>query len=519
MNIELQEHARVVDVSENSLQVADGSRHAFDALFWCTAAVGASWLQTTAMPCDAHGFLQVEDTLQVQGYEHIFAAGDVATQVNYPRPKAGVYAVRQAPVLAHNLQAVIAGRALSQHHPQSRFLSLLSLGNKDAVADRGPFSASGAWVWRWKDRIDRKFMAKFDGGNLPAMPVAVPDGEELMHCGGCGAKLPSDMLRQCLEELADSYPRVVDQTNLSDDAALLEVPPGARLVQSIDVLRSLVDDPWIMGRIAALHALSDLYAMGATPHSALASVAIPYAGRNVQQRELHQLMAGAVEELQRAGCQLLGGHTMEGPELALGFSVNGLLSTTILAKRGVEVGDHLVLCKALGTGVLFAAQQQGDADGRWITCALESMLQSNAASAQVAVEAGVHAATDVTGFGLLGHLAEMLQEGNLQARIALAQVPVLPGVLDCYELGIVSTLQAGNMASVAALLAAHAQAENPRLQALFDPQTCGGLLLAVPAAQVEALLLSLRERGYDVATDIGEVTTRGDSSALIVIDE
>jgi selenide,water dikinase len=502
--IELLEQSRVTQVRQAGVVFADGTVRDYDELFWCTAAVADSWLRDTGLPCDEQGFLQVSDTLQVQGFPHIFAAGDVATQTRHPRPKAGVYAVRQAPVLAHNLLSFCRGTALREHRPQQRFLSLLSLGGKTAVADRGVFSASGAWVWRWKDRIDRKFMALF-GEGLPDMaPAAAPD-DEPMHCGGCGAKLPGDMLRDGLRQLARDYPGVIDEQQLKDDAALLELSAGKRLVQSVDVLRSLIDDPWLMGRVAMLHALSDLHAMGASPHSALASLTIPYSGPRLQQRDLQQLMSGAVEELGRAGCRLLGGHTLEGPELSIGFTVNGELDDTLLEKQALRPADQLILCKPLGTGVLFAAQQQGRADGRWISGALETMLQSNAAAAEIALEQGTVAATDITGFGLLGHLAEMLQDSPLGARVELAAVPCLPGVEESFAAGIASTLQPGNIASVESLLDIQTAAAEPLLQALFDPQTSGGLLLAVAARQADGILRSLHEAGYTRATVIGEV--------------
>jgi selenide,water dikinase len=496
------ENTRIAAVGENTLRGSDGGEQRFDELFWCTAAVAEGWLRNTGMPCDATGFLQVSDTLQVDGFPNIFAAGDVATQRNHPRPKAGVYAVRQAPVLAHNLLAYLRGGALREHRPQKRFLSLLSLGDKVAVADRGVFSACGSWVWRWKDHIDRKFMALFDE-RLPLMSPAVSASDEPMHCGGCGAKIPGAILRRGLEQLAVDFPAVVDARQLSEDAALLEFGVGNSLVQSVDVLRSLVDDPWLMGRIAVLHALSDLYAVGARPHSALASLTLPYAGPKLQQRDLQQLMSGAVVELQLAGCRLVGGHTLEGPELVVGFTVNGELDGKPLPKQGVQAGDQLILCKPLGTGVLFAAQQQDQVDGSWISAAIDGMLHSNAGAAQLAQ--GAHAATDITGFGLLGHLAEMLRGGDLRVQLDASQIPLLPGALECFAAGHASTLQPGNIAIAESLVQVGEGVDEPRLQALFDPQTSGGLLLSVPAALAGELLQSLRESGYGDAAIIGEV--------------
>jgi len=190
----------------------------------------------------------------------------------------------------------------------------------------------------------------------------------------------------------------------------------------------------------------------------------------------------------------------------MGFTLNGELEGEPLEKSSLKPGDQLVLCKALGTGVLFAARQQGRADGRWIHSALETMLQSNALSADLARKHGAHAATDITGFGLLGHLAEMLAGGPLRARVELSRVPLLTGVEQSFSSGCASTLQPGNIAHVQARLDLHDDAPGPRLQALYDPQTCGGLLIGVAAAQAEGLVQSLRCAGFVHAAVIGEVS-------------
>ena len=238
--------ARVVRVTEDCLQLEDGRRLEQDALFWCTAAAPTPWLAASGLRTDERGFLAVADTLLVEGEEAIFAAGDVATQTRHPRPKAGVYAVRQAPVLAHNLRAHLLGRPLRQHRPQRRFLSLLSLGEQRAVADRGPFSATGAWVWHWKDRIDRRFMARFS--ELPAemrtaSPEPLPEAppREQAFCGGCGAKVGGDALGNALARLRRDYPEHCPAE--ADDAVAMPLPASGRQLQSLDILRGLVEDP------------------------------------------------------------------------------------------------------------------------------------------------------------------------------------------------------------------------------------------------------------------------------------
>jgi selenide,water dikinase len=200
----------------------------------------------------------------------------------------------------------------------------------------------------------------------------------------------------------------------------------------------------------------------------------------------------------------------------VGFTVNGLAENGVMAKTAIANGDHLVLCKPLGTGVLFAAQQQGLSRGSWISAALDNMLISNAGAAEVARHYEVSAATDITGFGLLGHLAEMLAGTNLQARIDPDSVPLLAGVEACYSQGLASTLQPGNIALVEPLLSDASSVTAPQLQPLFEPQTSGGLLLAVSPAKVADLLADLNACGYKEASDVGEIGHWGQSGSLLI---
>ncbi len=515
--IGLIENDRVQAVRPQQLVLESGHEFDFDILLWCTGAVAADFTGRSDFACDDKGFLLTQDDLRVVGQENVFAVGDMAVQVNHPRPRAGVYAVRQSPVLAENLLALHKGLPLKSHRPQSRFLSLLSLGGRKAVADRGWLQLSGDWVWRWKDSIDRGFMQRFE--NLPQMKAdGVQPADEVMHCGGCGAKLPATLLRHTLRSLAEQYPSIVDPADFNEDAAVLEVPAGKKLVQTTDSLRALVDDPWVMGRIAALHALSDLYAMGAAPHSCLAHITIPYSSEQLQQRDLLALMSGAMLEMNRCGAQLVGGHSLEGEELSVGFTVNGLADgDQILRKDKLRHGDRLVLTKGLGTGALFVAQAAGDASGDSLSAAIDSMLLSNSTAADIAHSQGVLACTDVTGFGLLGHLLEMLGSNDrLQVRIALNTVPLLDGAREALVKGHTSTLYPGNRAAAAPHVQLDADCATDSSLALYDPQTSGGLLLAVDQDCLAALLSQLHAAGYAQASCIGVVEERfGDNSVLV----
>ena len=515
-------------VSPSTLHLRSGAQVGFDACLWVTQAVGASWLASTGLRLDERGCVQVNAQLQSLDDERVFAAGDVASFTPGPLDKAGVFAVRMGPVLADNLRRAVLGQPLKAYRPQRRFLSLISTGDRYAVASWGGWSWAGAWVWRWKDHIDRRFMAMFSamGPRAMAAPHLAPSRIPLdqveqqqalsavaMRCGGCGAKVGPDVLRRALAGLtALPRPEVLVGLDAPDDAALVALPAGAVGVHTVDFFRAFIDDPYVFGQIAANHALGDLYAMGAQPLSALATCTVP-PGLNRQTEELlRQMMAGALSVLNPAQCALVGGHSGEGQELALGFALQGTLtrSAAALRKGGLQAGQVLIWTKPLGTGTLRVAQAQGQAVGRWVDAALTSMVQSSAQAAQVLREHGATACTDVTGFGLAGHLLEMTRASGVDAELQLEALPVLDGALACLRAGHLSSLHAGNRAPLAPLVAA-LDGPRDRIELLFDPQTAGGLLAGVPAEQASDCVAALRAAGYQQAALIGQVVDPGAS--------
>jgi selenide,water dikinase len=313
-------------------------------------------------------------------------------------------------------------------------------------------------------------------------------------------------------------PDVLIGLSAPDDAALVRIPAGKAQVQTVDFFRAFIDDPYRFGQIAANHALGDIFAMGATPHTATAIAVVPPGLDRQTQSLLAQLMAGAVQVLNAAGCALVGGHSGEGPELSLGFAINGLVDLDaqgqplhLMRKTGALVGDALLLTKPLGTGTLFAAHALGRARGRWVEAALDSMAQSSQGAAQTLAQFGAHACTDVTGFGLLGHLVEMLQSPGLGAQLETASLPVLDGALASLQDGIFSSLHSSNAQQSLAIAAGAGKASGQgseaslRRELLFDPQTAGGLLASVPWEQAQACLQALRAQGYTQCALIGRV--------------
>ena len=503
-NIKVHTNFQVVEIRDHKIWSASGQQVDLDEVFWVTAAASQGWLAETGLPVDEAGFVEVRDTLQVVGFDDVFACGDIAHVLPHPRPKAGVYAVRQGPVLFDNLRRYLLGKPPKAFSPQQEFLTLLSTGNRYAVASRNGLSIEGRLIWQWKNWIDRRFMNRFR--QLPKMKAEpreglIKDFDEQMFCGGCGSKVSADLLRDVLQEIS------VNTGNL-DDAAIFEVPDGKLMLHSVDVFKSFTDDPYVFAQIAVHHALSDIYAMGGQPVTALAIITVPYAKPRITRSVLRQLLLGAKVVLDHEGVELTGGHTSEGSELSVGFAVNGIVNRDeLMQKSGMRDGEMLVLTKAIGTGILFAADMQHRADGRWIEQALVSMNQSNAAAMRVLKKAGVISCTDITGFGLGGHLWEMLQASNKGAILKLDELPILEGAETLFiDAGIKSTLHESNERSIQGV-----DPSDHRLRPfLFDPQTSGGLLASVPEDKMIEVLDELRQAGYERACCIGRVCDRAE---------
>ena len=498
----------VVRVEPGRLILGDGATIAFDEALWVTEAAAAPWLAETGLALDPGGFVETDEFLRSSSDTAVFAAGDVAAMRGQPRDKSGVYAVRAGPPLAENLRRALAGRKLRRAVPQRRALALIGTGDGRAIASRGAVTAEGVWLWRLKQSIDRRWMRGY--AELPAMDV--PD--EAMRCGGCAAKVPADVLGQAIARLAPASGGAV-AVGVGDDAAVIAFPGGPPLLQTVDFFRALVGDPYLFGRIAATHALGDIYAMGGAPETALAIATLPPARPKITEHDLFHMLKGGTEVLEAAGARLVGGHTAEGAEMALGFAVTGQARPGLLRKGGLRPGDRLILTKPLGTGVILAAEMRGRARARIVEGAIATMLQPAAAAASILAAHGATACTDVTGFGLLGHLSEMLVASAADARLDPETIPALDGALNFLGAGIASSLHAGNLSALAAL--ADADPASPLSGLLIDPQTAGGLLAGIPVGHAQSCLTELRAAGYRAA-EIGVVDPPGGAKPVVRLD-
>ncbi len=301
-------------------------------------------------------------------------------------------------------------------------------------------------------------------------------------------------------------PNVLVGFETADDAGVYQLTPELALVQTVDFFTPIVDDPYTFGQIAATNALSDIYAMGGRPISALALVCFPDGG---ELKMLEEMLAGGLSKMVEANCTIIGGHSIRDDEIKLGYAVTGTIHPQrVLANRGAEAGDRLIFTKALGTGVISTAIKRGKADVAWIRDAVRSMTALNKVAAETAARGfAVHALTDVTGFGFIGHAREMAMASGVSMRIQASQVSLLEGALDCVRAGFVPGGLQANRSFVESCVEFADDVPEEIRALLYDPQTAGGLLIAVAASDAARLLAALRTSGINAA-DVGEVVQK-----------
>ena len=522
--IEIRCGTPVLGVEEGALRL-EGERFESDLVLWATGAAPNALCMDSPLPRDAAGFVRVRNTLQVEGHDELFATGDCASMADQPWVrKAGVYAVRQGPVLDANLRAKLRKKRLRVYRAQRDFLSLLNLGERRALGSKWGLAASGSALWRLKDGIDRRFMRRFrvlsaGAGLAPDFPTPEAMGMEVMACGGCAAKLGPSALERALARLPEAPPEDSVRLGVGDDAALLDVG-GTLQVASVDAFRAFADDPWLVGRVAAVNAASDVFAKGGRPRHALALVTVPESDPAREEETLHQVLRGVRAALDPQGIALVGGHSTTGEELFVGLSISGELpgESEWLSLDGARPGDQLLLTRPLGSGVLLAADMQGRCAGPWVQRLYAVLQRHNAHAARVAREFGAHACTDVSGFGLAGHVGEMLRASGVSAVLDPSLLPAYAGAVELLALGLRSTYHEQNAALRRTFSVAGRFARAAETELLFDPQTAGGLLLALSEGSVEGALRVLHAGGDAEAAVIGRVEPARADGVLVAVE-
>lgn len=327
-----------------------------------------------------------------------------------------------------------------------------------------------------------------------------------VKAGGCASKLAPGALAAVLARLPkQTDPNLLVGFETADDAGIYQIEANLALVQTVDFFTPLVDDPFTFGQIAATNALSDVYAMGGRPVTALSVVCFPQDG---DLDVLEQIMQGGMAKMKEAGCVVVGGHSVRDSEIKFGYAVTGLIDPErIFTNAGAVVGDALILTKPIGTGVITTALKQGVAEPEWVESAVRSMTTLNRGAAELVAGAkGVHAMTDVTGFGLMGHSREMALASGAVMEIVVEEVPVIEGAVDAVRVGAIPAGLLANRSFAECISgdAPSSQIPDHLRTLLYDPQTAGGLLVSVSADGADALLGSLRDAGL-AAARIGSV--------------
>jgi selenide, water dikinase len=325
-----------------------------------------------------------------------------------------------------------------------------------------------------------------------------------VKAGGCASKLAPGSLRAVLDSLSPQADvNLLVGFDLSDDAGVYRIGENQALVQTVDFFTPMVDEPFPFGQIAAANALSDVYAMGGTPLTALAIVCFPQDG-NLEL--LGQILRGGMSKMNEAVCTIVGGHSVRDTEIKFGYAVTGLIHPDrVLTNAGARDGDRLVLTKPVGAGVITTALKQGKAQEEWVTAATRSMTTLNkTAAAIIAQSGGAHGMTDVTGFGLMGHGREMATASGVTLEIDAGSVPLLDGALDAVALGAVPAGLLANREYAECMVSELSAIDAYLRMLMYDPQTSGGLLVSVERECADSLVRDLNDAGV-AAREIGRV--------------
>lgn len=352
-------------------------------------------------------------------------------------------------------------------------------------------------------------------GERPEQAVDNVNLTTLVEKAGCASKINQNDLKQVLSGLPEvSDPRILVGTNTCDDAGVYKIDEDTALVQTVDVFTPSVDDPYTFGQIAAANSLSDVYAMGGKPMTALSIIGFPI--ETLSHRIMTQMLRGGMDKMSEAGVAIIGGHSINDKDPKFGYAVTGMVNPSkIVTNDKARPGDVLVLTKPLGVGIISFAGQMGKASDAALAAAAKSMTELNKIAAEIMIEMGVTTATDVTGFGLLGHLGEMAAQSGVTAEIYTDLVPVFDEILSYVAQGYISGGIERNSEYASRRVFVSSDVPPKIVHVLYDPQTSGGLLIAIPEENAAALVANLKSQGVSHATIIGKIVSQSEGRIIL----
>ena len=515
-------------IEDSQIEIIQGNPLMSHPSLICTGNKSFEWVKDSGLPTDNDGRVLTKNTLQIINYPELFAVGDCGVIKDNPRPSSGVWAVRSAAPLAKNLEDMSKGLKLNEWKPQKQAIQILDMNSIQSYSKAfiswsgfiiGPYN----FISRLKDLIDRDFISKFSLINEKYSEMLPKN--EMIKCRGCAAKLAYFPLNSALGKL-DSI-----ESSKDDSINIGALSCGKTLIQSVDGFPALVDDPWLNGRLLAFHACSDILACGGSVISAQSIINLPPLNNALQEELLFQVLEGINSALTIQGAKMIGGHTLESRKISeqppsLGIESSLIVNGTIdneahfWPKGGLNKGDHILISRPLGTGVVFSAFMNGKVRPYVLDAVLKEMNKSqhkivnyiNKLENSNPYLDVVSACTDITGFGLLGHLSEMLESTNIdlfntdlepvKMILELDKIPVYNGVIELLDQGFESTLAPSNEIFLKNIngdkklrfeflykdFSFASSLYNNMLKVLLDPQTCGPLVISCSPIYSEELI-------------------------------
>ena len=513
--IDIIEYKRVLEVKPKQIILSDKSMLKIDKAILSTNSMTPKWLAKSDILLTKDNYILVNKSFQTN-YKYVFASGDVIDFNNQNLKKAGVFAVRSGKPLAINIKQFILGKKLVEYKFNKNYLALIGTSKRSAIATKYNLTFNSRFFFYLKKYIDQNFIKKFSDFKirkkftLEALKTDVlnifvkhkekiTDKNDIMQCKGCAAKVPLNALKQALPK---------DIVSTSEDA--VSVPGHPELYQTVDMISSIITDPFLLGKIAANHSISDMVSVNSKITSAMMILQLPLSKTEINSRDLEQVLLGANEIFKTIDCPLIGGHTMIGKDKdpIIGFSLLGQKQKKIKImknRRKIKTKDLLILTEKIGSGLIFAGINNYLIDSHFQTDVIKQMIKGNLNFGKISNHLNILSMTDITGFGLANHLLNLIKRDNSKTGLTIYpnKIPLFQGVNECLNKDIKSSLFKSNY-DIAQKDIIYKRDKSKLDNILYDPQTVGGIAFIIPQEEKYKHFKVLKENNIKF-TEIGFV--------------
>ena len=513
--IDIIEYKRVLEVKPKQIILSDKSMLKIDKAILSTNSMTPKWLAKSDILLTKDNYILVNKSFQTN-YKYVFASGDVIDFNNQNLKKAGVFAVRSGKPLAINIRKFILGKKLVEYKFNKNYLALIGTSKRSAIATKYNLTFNSRFFFYLKKYIDQNFIKKFSDFRirkkftLDALKTDVlnifvkhkekiTDKNDIMQCKGCAAKVPLNALKQALPK---------DIVSTSEDA--VSVPGHPELYQTVDMISSIITDPFLLGKIAANHSISDMVSVNSKITSAMMILQLPLSKTEINSRDLEQVLLGANEIFKTIDCPLIGGHTMIGKDKdpIIGFSILGQKQKKIKImknRRKIKTKDLLILTEKIGSGLIFAGINNYLIDSYFQIDVIKQMIKGNLNFGKISNHLNILSMTDITGFGLANHLLNLIKRDNSKTGLTIYpnKIPLFQGVNECLNKDIKSSLFKSNY-DIAQKDIIYKRDKSKLDNILYDPQTVGGIAFIIPQEEKYKHFKVLKENNIKF-TEIGFV--------------